>query len=160
MVPVHGHFPHSELCPPRQIKQLDVETKPRGLGFFKNRPANIETEGFEPALGIPKRKAGGNAHDEVENATALFSPPGLVMADQAPVQGARTKRDVHLPGRDGLDQSRRIIDGRRQIRIGKQADGPAGSQQARAHRCPFAAVGSVDPSLTTMTSLSGLTRPR
>src|ERR1700730_8714030 len=88
MIPVHRNFPHSELRAPRQIKQLEVEPKPLGLGLFENRPANIETERLESALGVPKRKTRRHAHDKIENATALFATPGLPMADLPPVQGA------------------------------------------------------------------------
>ena len=86
---MHWNLPHSEFRAPCQIEQLDVETKPIGLGSFQNWPASIETERLESALGVPKRKARCNAHDKIENATALFTPPGLVLADQPPVRSKR-----------------------------------------------------------------------
>ena len=100
MIPVDRNFPHSEFRAPGQIKELDVETKPCGLSSFKNRPAGIETKRLEAALGIPKRKTRSNADDKIENPATLFPPPGLVMANQPPVQRARTKCNIHLTGRD------------------------------------------------------------
>ena len=71
---------------------------------------------------------------------ALFAPPRLVVADQAPVQGARTEGDIHLAGRDRLDQLRRFIDGRRQVGVGKQSDRSGRRQQTLPHCGALAAI--------------------
>jgi hypothetical protein len=65
----------------REKKQLDVERKTVDPRRFQNWPTNVESKRLEPALRIPKWKAGCNANKKIENTATLFSPPGLMNSD-------------------------------------------------------------------------------
>ena len=81
MVPANGNFAQTQSRLMREIEQLDVECEPDDLRGFKNGTTNFKTKSLETSLRVPKRQAGGKPHQQVENATALFAPPWLMMTD-------------------------------------------------------------------------------
>jgi hypothetical protein len=88
VVPADRNFAGAQSGAVRQIKQLDIEGKTVDASGFDNRPTNVEAERFETALRIPKWQAGGDTHNKVEDASSLFASPGLMLTDQAAVEGA------------------------------------------------------------------------
>ena len=87
----------------RAIKQLHVEREAFDPRRFKNRSARLETKRFKSALRVPERQSGAEPHEQIKNTAGLLSSPRLVNSDQAAIQSARTKCDVHFAIRDGFD---------------------------------------------------------
>ncbi|PYJ23247.1 MAG: hypothetical protein DME92_01455 [Verrucomicrobia bacterium] len=81
VIPADRNFSNAQSSAMCEKKQLNVERKTIDPRCLKNRPENIQAKCLESALRIPKRKAGGDAHEQVENTAGLFSPPRLMNPD-------------------------------------------------------------------------------
>ena len=108
--------------PMREIKQLHIEREAFDLRRFKNRSARLEAKRFKSALRVPKRQSGGHPHQQIKNTAGLLSPPRLMHPDQATIQSARAKRDIHFAICDGFDQLRRLLKWRGKIGVGEKSD--------------------------------------
>src|SRR4029077_12992715 len=95
VVPAHWNLANTQTGLMRAIKQLHVEREAFDSRRFKNRSARLEAKRFESALRVPKRESGGGADKQIKNTASLISPPRLMNSDQAAIQSARTKCDVH-----------------------------------------------------------------
>src|SRR6266545_7790330 len=104
MVPAYRNLPHSQAGAMGQIKQLYVKTETIYGCAFNNGSADAHSKRFEATLRVPERKSGCQPHHEIEDATALFAPPGLVYSDQAPVQRSGAKGEVACALSDWLYQ--------------------------------------------------------
>src|SRR6188472_4804623 len=122
MIPTHWNFANLQTGPMRAIKQLHIEREAFDLRFFKNRPARLETKRFKSTLSVPKWQPCGGPDQQIENTAALLAPPRLMHADQAAIQSARTKRDVHFAIRNGFDQLRRFLKWRGKIGVREKSD--------------------------------------
>src|SRR6188472_2814413 len=83
MIPTHWNFANLQTGPMRAIKQLHIEREAFDLRFFKNRPARLETKRFKSTLSVPKWQPCGGPDQQIENTAALLAPPRLMHADQA-----------------------------------------------------------------------------
>src|SRR5882724_2973163 len=106
----------------RAIKQLHVEREAFDPRRFKNRSARFQAKRFKSALRVPKRQSGGDADKQIKDAASLLSPPRLMHPDQAAIQSARTKGDVHFAICDRFDQLRRLVEWRGKIGIGEKSN--------------------------------------
>lgn len=88
MIPADRNLANAQTSAVGEKKQLDVEGKTIYPRRLQDRPANIEPKRLESALRIPERQASGDAHEKIENAAALFSPPRLMDPDKAAIQRA------------------------------------------------------------------------
>src|SRR5258707_5674704 len=88
MIPAHRNFAQPQAGEMSEVNQFDVETEARDLRGLDQRPAHVHAKGFEPALRVPVRQSGSRAHDEIENAPALFAAPRLMCANQAAIERA------------------------------------------------------------------------
>mgnify|MGYP003693739373 CR=1 FL=1 len=89
MIPAHRNFADMQSGAMREIKQLNVKGETIDASGFENWAADVHPKCFETTLRVPKRKTGGEAHEQIENTAGLFSPPRLMMADQAAVDATR-----------------------------------------------------------------------
>src|SRR4029077_6461194 len=122
MVPSHWNFANLQTGPMRAIKQLHVEREAFDPRRFKNRTARLEAKRFKSALRVPERQSGAEPHEQIKNTAGRLSPPRLMHPDQAAIQSARTKRDIHFAICDGFDQLRRFLKWRGKIGIGEKSD--------------------------------------
>src|SRR5207244_2325077 len=104
VVPAHGDFAHAETGAARQKEQLDVEGKTIHPRRFENRPAYFEPKRFEPALCVPERQTGRNAHEQIEHAPGVLASPRLMDPDELTVERARTEAKIDIFVHDRLDQ--------------------------------------------------------
>ena len=79
------------------IKQiLNIEAEAIQL-LFREDPSRcgglIE---LESALRVEEGQASGRAHNEVEDTAGVFTPGGLVDADQGPIERTGTDRDLRI----------------------------------------------------------------
>jgi hypothetical protein len=81
VIPADWNFPNAQSGALGDKKQLDVERETIDPRCLQNRSADVEPKRLESALRIPKREAGCDAHEQIENTASLFSPPRLVNAD-------------------------------------------------------------------------------
>jgi hypothetical protein len=81
VVPSDRNFADAQSGALREIKQLDVEGESIDARGFQDRAANVEAKRLETALRVPKRQASRDAHEQVENATRVLAPPGLMLPD-------------------------------------------------------------------------------
>jgi hypothetical protein len=88
MIPVHRNLAQAQSGALREIKELDIESKPLDSRGFQNWPANIEAKGFETALRVPKRKTRRNPDEQIENASSLLPPPRLMLTNQVAIESA------------------------------------------------------------------------
>src|SRR5215471_18166014 len=109
MVPTNWNFPNPQTGSMREIKQLHVECETVDPRRFKNRSARLEAKRFKSALRVPKRQSGCEPHKQIKNTPPLLSPPRLMDPDQAAIQSARAKCDVHFAIRDRFDQFRCLL---------------------------------------------------
>src|SRR5206468_8936577 len=122
VVPTHWNFADPQTGPMREMKQLHVEREAFNPRRFKNRSAHLEAKRFKSALSVPKRQSGGEPHQQIKNTAGLLAPPRLMHPDQATIQSARAKCDVHFAVCDGFDQLRCLLKWRGKICVGKKPD--------------------------------------
>src|SRR5688500_18388784 len=118
VVPTNWNFLKPQAVKLRYIQELDVEAEAVDLHEIKQRSKLRHVECFEAALRIPKRHSGETPHDEIEDLTALLTPPRLMRSDETTVECPRSKREIVLPVSNRIDQLRHFLDRRRQVRIG------------------------------------------
>src|SRR5437773_1691380 len=143
MNPAHRNYADAQPCTLLKIKQLDVEGEAIDASGFENGTADVDTKCFETTLRIPKRQVGGEAHQQIKNTTRLFTPPRLMLADQATVQRTRAKRNVDLAVGNRFDHLRRLLQGRRKIGIEEKSDRLLRRQQSQTHCGAFAAIWKI-----------------
>src|SRR2546423_1468933 len=95
--PADGVFEHPKPCAVGDEEQFNVEAEAVYERALNYRAAHVHAEGFEAALRVLEGHARQDAHHAVEDATALLARPGLVRADEPPVERARAEHDVVLP---------------------------------------------------------------
>jgi len=122
VVPTHWNFANPQIGPMREIKQLHVEREALDPRRFKNRSACLQAKRFKSALRIPKRQSGGEPHQQIKDAAGLLSSPRLKNSDQAAIQSARAKCDIHFAICDGFDQLRCFLKWRGKIGVGEKSD--------------------------------------
>src|SRR5205823_4853000 len=122
MVPTHWNFANSQTGPMREIQQLHVECEAFDPRCFKNRSARLQAKRFKSALSVPKRQPSGEAHQQIKNAASLLSTPRLTNSDQAAIQSARAKCDIHFAICDGFDQLRCFLKWRGKIGVGEKSN--------------------------------------
>src|SRR6516165_1040575 len=124
-------------------KQFHVKAKADDLRRFNNWPARLHSKGLETTLRVPEWETSCHPHHKVENAAALFALPRLPISDQFAIECARTKRDIHFPPRDWLDNFWKLINRRREIGIKKNSDRFSCTGQSRSHGCALAAIWKI-----------------
>jgi len=143
VIPADRNFPDAQSGAVCKKKQLDIESEALDARCLKNRPANIEPKCLEPALGVPKRQSGGDAHEQIENTARLFSPPRLMDSDQAAVQSARAECNVDFAVCDWSDHLRRFAERGRKVCIKKQTDRFSRGKQSGTNSGAFAAIWKI-----------------
>ena len=103
MIPVYGNFVDAQSCALRKIKQLDVKREAIQASGFQNRAAGVDPKCFKTTLRVPKRQASDDSDKKIEDAASLFTPPRLVLTDQAAIQCARTNGNVDFTVGNWLD---------------------------------------------------------
>src|SRR5712692_9794167 len=121
----------------RQVNQLDVKTKAIDSSRFDQGPADAHAKSFESALRVPKRQARRQTNDQVEYAAALFTAPGLMHSDQAPIERARSEGEIAFTVKNRIDQFGCFVNWSRQIRIRKQHDIRARFPESQTYRIHF-----------------------
>src|SRR5207245_11226428 len=91
VIPTHGNLAQAKLRQVRQIDQFNVESKAIYPGNFDQRTTDAHAKSFEATLCVPEWQAGRQTDDHVENSAALLASPGLMHANQAAIQSARTE---------------------------------------------------------------------
>src|SRR5262249_501590 len=104
MVPADWNFADAQTSALRQIKQLYVEREALDPSCLEERSARGEGERLEAGLCVPKGQPGGEPHEKIKDAATLLAAPRLMNSDQAAVQRARAKRDIHFAICDGFDE--------------------------------------------------------
>src|SRR5436853_2260886 len=106
MVPPHRNFAESQSSPVTEKEKFDIKREPDGVRVFQDWPANIQSERFESALGVPERHPGCEPHDQIEDSTGLLASPRLPDSDQVSIERARAKGKIDISIRDRLDYFR------------------------------------------------------
>jgi hypothetical protein len=86
VVPAHRNFAESQSSPVGEKKKFDIKREPDGVRLFQDWPADIQSECFETALGVPERHPGGEPHDQIENSAGLLASARLMDADQLSIE--------------------------------------------------------------------------
>jgi len=143
MIPTHRNLAQAQSGALREIKELDIESKPLDSRGFQNWPTNIETKSFESALCVPKRKSGCDAREQIENPTGGFATPWLMFANQAAIQRARSKGKIDIVICDRPDHFGSFFKRRGQIGIKKQSDRSLRRRQSFPNSRAFPAVRKI-----------------
>src|SRR5262249_13198440 len=143
MVPADWNFADAQTSALRQVKQLYVEREALDPSCFEDRSARVEAERLEAALCVPHGQPGGEPHATIQDAATLLGAPRLMNSDQAAVQRARAKRDIHFAICDRFDELWCLLKRRGKIGVGKKADWSLRGEQPGAHRGAFPAIRKI-----------------
>src|SRR5277367_3555568 len=108
----------------RQKQNLRIKTETLDALLLENDPARLDDKGLKAALRVLERQPRENTYETVENHACNFPQPRLARCDQRAIHGSRSDRSV-ISGSNSGQQLFRFLDGRREVRIGKQPDASA-----------------------------------
>jgi len=143
MIPTNWDFTQAQSLTLREIKKFHIKGEALQLSRFQDRPADIETKRLETALRVPKRKASGEAHDQIKDPARLFPSPRLAISNQASVESARAEGNVYFVIRDRLDYFGRFLERGGEIGVEEQPNRALRCEQPATHGRAFASIRKV-----------------
>src|SRR6266496_5720493 len=143
VVPADRNFPNAQSGAMREKKQLNIKSETVNPRRLQNWPTNVESKCLEPALGVPKWKAGCNANKKIENTATLFSPPGLMYAHQAAIERTRSQSNVDFAVCNRLAQFWRLCDRCGKICVRKKCNRFSRGKQSGADRRALPAIWKI-----------------